>query len=56
MTMTMMIMNIEEFKLSIDEDYYKPVLLKSGYNNNYVQYESKGDRILGIHEYLTLIE
>ena len=44
------------FKLSIDEDYYKPVLLKSGYNNNYVQYKSKGDRILGIHEYLTLIE
>ena len=44
------------FKLSIGEDYYKPVLLKSGYNNNYVQYESKGDRILGIHEYLALIE
>ena len=44
------------FKLPIDEDYYKPVLLKSGYNNNYVQYESKGDRILGIHEYLALIE
>ena len=43
-------------KLSTDEDYYKPVLLKSGYNNNYVQYESKGDRILGIHEYLTLTE
>ena len=42
--------------MSIDEDYYKPVLLKIGYNNNYVQYESKGDRILGIHEYLTLIE
>ena len=44
------------FKLSIDKDYYKPVLLKSGYNNNSVQYESKGDRILGIHEYLALIE
>ena len=44
------------FKLSIDEDYYKPVLSKSGYNNNYVQYESKGDRILAIHEYLALIE
>ena len=42
--------------MSIDEDYYKPVLLKSDYNNNYVQYESKGDRILGIHEYLALIE
>ena len=44
------------FKLSIDEDYYKPVLFKSGYNNKYVQYESKGDRILAIHEYLALIE
>ena len=44
------------FKLSIDEDYYKPVLLKGGYNKNYVQYESKGDRILEIHEYLALIE
>ena len=42
--------------MSIDEDYYKPVLLKSGYNNNYVQYESKGDRMLGIHECLTLTE
>ena len=42
--------------MSINEDYYKPVLLKSGHNNNYVQYESKGNRILGIHEYLTLIE
>ena len=37
------------FKLSIDEDYYKPVLSKSGYNENYLQYESNGDRILGIH-------
>ena len=44
------------FKLSIDEDYYKPVLFKSCYNNNYVQYESKGDMILAIHEYLALIE
>ena len=30
-------------KLSIDKDHYKPILVKSGYNNNYVQYESKGD-------------
>ena len=44
------------FKLSIDKDHYKPVLGKSGYNNNYVQYESKGDKILSIQEYLTLIE
>ena len=44
------------FKLSIDEDYYKPILVKSGYNKNYAQYESKGDRILTIQEYLALIE
>ena len=44
------------FKLSIDKDYYKPVLTKSGYNGNYVQYESKGDKILTPKEYLALIE
>ena len=44
------------FKLSIDKDHYKPILVKSGYNNNYVQYESKGDRIPSIQEYLALIE
>ena len=32
------------FKPSIDKDYYKPVLVKSGYNNNFVQYKSKGDK------------
>ena len=44
------------FKQSIDKDYNKPVLVKSGYNNNFVQYESKGDKILSIQEYLSLIE
>ena len=44
------------FKPSIDKDYYKPVLVKSGYTNNFVQYESKGDKILSIQEYLALIE
>ena len=44
------------FKLSIDKDQYKPILVKSGYNNNYVQYVSKGDKILSIQEYLALIE
>ena len=44
------------FKLSIDKDYYKLTLVKSGYNNNYVQYESKGDKILTFKEYLALIE
>ena len=44
------------FKLSIDKDHYKPILVKSGYNNNYIQYESKGDKILTFKEYLALIE
>ena len=44
------------FKLSSDNDYYKPILVKSGYNGNYVQYESKGDKILTLKEYLALIE
>ena len=38
------------------KDYYKPKLTKSGYNNNYVQYESKGDKILTLSEYFTIIE
>ena len=46
----------DSFKLSIDKDYYKPILVKSGYNGSYVQYESKGDKILTLKEYLTLIE
>ena len=44
------------FKPSIDKDYYKPVLVRSGYNNNFVQFKSKGDKILSIQEYLTLTE
>ena len=44
------------FKLSINKDYYKPALVKRGYNNNYIQYESKGDKILTVEEYLSLIE
>ena len=35
------------FKLTIDKDLYK-----NGYNNNFVQYESKGDKISSIQEYL----
>ena len=40
----------------IDKDHYKPILVKSGYNGNYVQYKSKGDKILTLKEYLALIE
>ena len=35
---------------------YKPTLVKSGYNNNDIQYKSEGDKILTVEEYLALIE
>ena len=44
------------FKILIDKDYYKPKLNESGYNKNYAQYESKGDKILSLKEYLNLME
>ena len=44
------------FKISIDKDYYKPKLNKSGYKKNYAQYESKGDKTLSLKEYLNIIE
>ena len=40
------------FKISI----YKPTIVKSGYNNNYIEYRSEGDKLLTIKEYLNLIE
>ena len=52
------IRNIRDlFKLPIDKDYYKPTLVKSGYNNTYIQYENIGDKILTIKELtVSLIE
>ena len=32
------------FDLSIDEDYYKPIITNGAFNNNYIQYESMGDK------------
>ena len=45
------------FDLSISEDYYKRIIVNSASNNNYIQYESKGDKdkILTISEYLDKI-
>ena len=40
------------FKISI----YKPTIVKSGYDNNYIEYRSEGDKLLTIEEYLNLIE
>ena len=44
------------FDLSISEDYYKPIIVNIASDNNYIQYESKGDKILTIKEYLNTIE
>ena len=47
------------FNLSIDEDYYKPIRTTDVLNtmNNYIEYESKGDKdqILPIKEYLGIL-
>ena len=46
------------FDLSIDEDYYEPILVKSAFDGNYIQYESWGDRgkNLSIKKYLKMIK
>ena len=43
--------------MSIDEDYYKPILTNGAFNNNYIQYKSKGDQVksLSIKKYLDII-
>ena len=32
------------FDLSIDEDYYKPIIVKSAFDGSYIQHESKEDK------------
>ena len=41
----------------INEDYYKPVKTKSAFNNNYIEYESRGDKDknLSPKEYIDMI-
>ena len=43
--------------MSIGEDYYKPIIVNSAFNNNHIQYESNGDKykILAISENLDMI-
>ena len=44
--------------MSIDEDYYKPIIAKDAFDGNYIQYESKRDKgkILSTKEYLNFIK
>ena len=45
------------FNQSIDEDYYRSIRIKSAFNDNYIEYESKGnkDKNLSPKEYLDMI-
>ena len=39
------IRNIRDlFDLSIDEDYYESIIIKTAFDGNYIQCESKGDK------------
>ena len=46
------------FNLSTDEDYYKPIRTNSSFSDNYIEYESKGDKnkTLSIKGYLNMIK
>ena len=47
------IKNVQDlFKILI----YKSTIVKSGYNNNYIEYRSEGNKLLTIEEYINLIE
>ena len=43
------------FDEASEEDYYKPILVKSSFKGNYKYYESRGDKekILTVEQYLT---
>ena len=42
----------------VDEDYYKPIITHSDFNNTYIQYGSTGDKdkVLTLNEYLDMIK
>ena len=46
------------FDLSIDEDYYEPIIFRSAFDDNYIQYESKEDKgkNIPIKKYLKVIK
>ena len=51
------IRQIENLFDEISEDYYKPIKTKGTFNNNYIEYKSRGDKdkILSVREYLYMI-
>ena len=51
------IRQIENLFDEINEDYYKPIKTKGAFNNNYIEYESRGDKDknLSLEGYLDII-
>ena len=51
------IRQIENLFDKIDEDYYKPIKTNGAFNDNYMEYESRGDkdRNLSLEDYLNII-
>ena len=50
------ILTIDEYHASMLKIIYEPTLVKSGYNNNYIEYRSEGNEIFTFEEYLDLME
>ena len=50
------ILTIDEYLALMLKIIYEPTLVKSGCNNNYIEYRSEGNEILTFEEYLALIE
>ena len=50
------ILTTDEYLALMLEIIYEPTIVKSGYNNNYIEYRSEGNEILTIEKYLDLIE
>ena len=44
--------------MSVDEDYYKPLIARGAFNSSYIKYESKGDKgkNISIKNYLSMIK
>ena len=49
------ILTIDEYLALMTEIICEPIIVKSGYDNNYIEYRTKGVDILTIEEYLNLI-
>ena len=50
------ILTIDEYLALMLKITYEPTLVKSGHNNNYIEYRNEGNEIFTFEEYLDLIE